>query len=203
MTDTTIDRDLLASSMSWLLGGIALVVLDLRLGEFDVLFDPAGGVVVALGLHRVVRSTPSTVLAGPLLALGWLHALLLVVLEAGVLTGAVAVGGAGLADTSDATLGWQVVATATTVVNAVGVITLAQHLRRCLVGVASDRWRQVTIAWVASLVALPLLLFTGALELVFLGLAIVAIAGVLLLVSLFATRRAAEDDDLDRDFETR
>ena len=51
-----------------------------------------------------------------------------------------------------------------------------------------------TVAFVASL-------------LVFVGGAIALVAGigtgVLLLVSLFATRRAAEDDDLDRDFEQR
>lgn len=195
-----VDRHLLASSMSWLLAGIALIVLDLRLETFDFLFDPVGGVVVALGIGRVVRATPSTPVALPLQVLAWLHALLLVAVEVGVLTGELAVGGAGLADTTDATLLWQVVATTETVVNAVGVIALAQHLRRCLSGVASDRWRQVTIAWSASLVALPLLLLTGALELLFLGLAVVAIAGVLLLVSLFATRRAAEEDALDRDF---
>lgn len=203
MTDRTIDRDLLASAMSWLLAGIALIVLDLRLDQFDFLFDPAGGVVVAIGISRVVRATPATSIALPLHALAWLHVALLTGVEVGVLTGELAVGGVGLTDSTEASLLWQVVATAETVVNALGVIALAQHLRRCLVGVASDRWRQVTISWVASLVALPLLLLTGALELVFLGLAIVAIAGVLLLVSLFATRRAAEDDDLDRDFEQR
>jgi hypothetical protein len=156
-----------------------------------------------VGVERVLGATGRTPVGPFLRVAAWLHVLLLVVVEAGVLGGELAVGGAGVADAADAGLAWQVVATLAVATTAVGVVLLARHLRRCLTGVASDRWRQVTIAWVATLVALPLLLLTGALELVLLGLAIVAIAGVLLLVSLFATRRAAEDDDLDRDFEAR
>ena len=201
MTTDAIDRELLASSMSWLLAGTALIVLDLRFQAVDVLFDPAGAVVVALGVERVVRATPTTKIAPWLRAVAWLHVGLLTVMEVGVLVGALDVGGGGFADTTDAAPAWQAVATAATVATGVGVVLLAQHLRRSLTGVASDRWRQVTFAWVATLVALPLLLLTGALELVLLALAVVAIAGVLLLVALFATRRAAEDDTLERDFD--
>lgn len=203
MTTAPVDRHLLASSMSWLLAGTALIVLDLRLGVVDVLFDPAGAVVVALGVERVVTATPSTVVAGALRVVAWVHVALLTGVEAGVLLGVLTVGGAGLTDATAAPQGWQVLAGLAVASTAVGVVLLAQHLRRALTGVAADRWRQVTFAWVAALVPLPLLLLTTALELVLLALAVTAIAGVLLLVALFATRRAAEDDELDRDFEQR
>lgn len=203
MTSDRIDRDLLASSMSWLLAGTALIVLDVRFEAVDVLWDPAGALVVALGVERVRRATPTTGIGQLLRAVAWLHVALLLVVEIGVLTGEVAVGGGGLADASEAAAPWRVLATSATTTTGIGVVLLARHLRTVLTGVASDRWRQVTIAWVATLVALPLLLLTGALELVLLGLAVTAIAGVLLLVALFATRRAAEEDILDRDFDER
>lgn len=146
--DDTIDREQLASGISWLLAGIALLVLDVRLAsvevdadglaQLDLLFDPAGAAVLA---------------------------------------------------------------TVTVATTAIGVVLLARHLRQALTGVAADRWRQVTIAWAVTLAVLPLVLLTGALELVFVVLAAVAIAGVLLLVALFATRRAAEENELDRRFE--
>ena len=201
-TDRT-DREQLASAITWLLAGTAIIVLDLRVDAVDVLFDPAGGLVVALGVERVLRATPPTGAAPWLRLAAWVHVALLTLVEVGVLTGALAVGGAGLADAAAATTAWQVVATAATTTTGLGVVLLAQHLRTCLTGVAADRWRQVLFAWVAVLVVLPLLLLTGALELVLLGLAVVAIAGVLLLLALLATRRAAEQDDLERDFQQR
>jgi hypothetical protein len=207
----TIDRELLATSMSWLLAGIALLVLDVRLsavgvgdgalGALDLLFDPVGAVVIALGIERVLAATPATTTGTVLRVVAWLHVVLSGATEVGVLTGQLTVGGAGVADAAEATVPWRAVATATLAATVLGVGLLADHLRRVLPGIAADRWRQVTIAWLVTLVALPLVLLVGALELVFLGLAVTAIAGVLLLVALFATRRAAEDDVLDRDFE--
>ena len=199
-TDETIDRDLLASGISWLLGGIAVTVLDIRIGRLDLLFEPVGAVLVLIGIRRILAATPPTPVAPWLLGFAVLDLVLVSATEAGILLGEVAVGASGFAESTDTDLGWQVLAGAAQLTTTVGVLLLARHLRRVLAGVASDRWRQVTIAWVGTLLAMPLVLATGALELVFLGLSIVAIAGVLLLVALFATRRAAEDDELDRDF---
>lgn len=204
MTSDRIDRQQLASAISWLLAGTAVIVLDVRVvGALDVLFDPAGAVVVALGVERVLRATPPTSVATALRVVAWVHVALLTLVEVGVLAEVLAVGGGGLADAAAASTTWQVIATTATTTTGLGVVLLAQHLRTCLTGVAADRWRQVLFAWLATLVALPLLLLTGALELVLLGLAVAAIAGVLLVVALLATRRAAEDDTLERDFPQR
>lgn len=200
MDTSTIDRDQLATGISWLLGGIALHVLDVRIGRVDLLFDPAGSLVVLLGLRRILAATPPTAVAPWITALAVLDVVAVTALEVGILAGDVVVGAAGFAPDDESPAGWRALAAVTQATTAVGVVLLARHLRTVLTGVASDRWRQVTIAWVAALVAMPLVLLVGALELVFLGLAAVAIAGVLLLVALFATRRAAEEDDLDRDF---
>lgn len=207
----TIDRARLASGLSRLLGGIALLVLDVRLGflgvtgdgiaRLDLLFDPAGAAVVVAGIRRVIAATPPTSVAGLLRLAAWLHLALVTATEVGIILGELVVGGLGVADATDAARAWQVVAAVTLATTAIGVVLLARHLRRALTGVASDRWRQVTIAWVVTLAVLPLVLLTGALELLFLVLAAVAIAGVLLLVALFATRRAAEDDTLDAEFQ--
>lgn len=199
-TTRTVDRDGLASAMSWLLAGTAVIVLDARIGTADVLFDPVGGMVVAVGVERVVRATGATQWSGLLRLAAWLHAALLLAVEVGVLSGALAVGGAGLADATEATGPWAGVAFAATTSTSVGLVLLGLHLHRSLTGVAADRWRQVGFAWAAELVLFLVVQVTQALELVFLMLAAVAIAGVLLLVAMFATRRAAEEDDLDRDF---
>ena len=195
MPADSLDREQLASAISWLLVGTAIIVLDLRWDAFDVLFDPAGAVVVAIGVERVLRATPTTSVAAALRVAAWAHVALLTIVEGGVLTGALAVAGGGLADAAAASVAWQATATTATTTTGLGVVLLAQHLRTCLTGVAADRWRQVLFAWLATLVVLPLLLLTGALELVLLGLAVVAIAGVLLLVALVATQRAAERDE--------
>lgn len=201
--DETIDRERLASGISWVLGGIALTVLDIRIGRVDLLFEPLGAVLVLVGIRRILAATPPTRAAPWLHAFAVLDLVLVSATEAGILLGEVAVGAAGFAESTDTDIAWQAVAGAAQLTTVVGVLLLARHLRQVLTGVASDRWRQVAIAWVAALVALPLVVATGVLELVFLGLSIVAIAGVLLLVALFATRRAAEEDDLDRDFPDR
>lgn len=209
--DDTIDRAQLAGGISWLLAGIALLVLDVRLAfvgvdadglaQLDLLFDPVGAAVVLVGIRRIVTATPRTTAAGLVRLAAWLNLGLVTATEVGIITGELAVGGAGVADAADASLAWQVLATVTVAATAIGVVLLARHLRQALTGVAADRWRQVTIAWAVTLAVLPLVLLTGALELVFVVLAAVAIAGVLLLVALFATRRAAEENELDRRFE--
>ena len=211
MPTDAIDRQRFAAAISWLLAGTALVVLDVRLSAVgvtadgmaavDLLFDPVGAVVVALGVERLRAATPPTAVGTWLRVVAWLHVALVVATEVGILAGELVVGGVGVADTTEASPVWRAVATAALIATVVGVVLLAQHLRRVLTGVASDRWRQVTIAWVATLLALPLVLLVGALELVFLGLAVTATAGVLLVVALLATRRAAEEDTLDRGFE--
>lgn len=211
MPTRAIDREGLATAISWLLAGMAVLVLDVRLSAVgvsseglaavDVLFDPAGALVVALGVERLRTATPPTTVGSWLRLVAWLHVGLVTATEVGILAGELVVGGVGVADATEAGPVWRLVATATLVATVVGVLLLALHLRRVLTGIASDRWRQVTIAWAATLLALPLVLLVGALELVFLGLAVIATAGVLLVVALLATRRAAEDDMLDREFE--
>ncbi len=183
-----IDVDGFVRAVNLLLVGTGVIVLDLRVGTFDALLDPVGQAIVLAGLVLLVRSTPRTPLAPPTIGLGVAALGLSLALELAVLGGRAAVGTVNLS-TGGSGLGMALFAA-----QALGIVVMAQHLRRVLDGVASDRWRQVTIAWVVSLVLTPLLMLTKDLMLLLLDGAVVIIAAVLLLLSLLATRAHVRDE---------
>jgi hypothetical protein len=187
MHDTT-DRPTLASAIKLLLLGIGVVVLDLRIGAFDVLPDPVGQLLIAIAVIRTVKATGTTPFAMPVAVLAAVALVLSTVLEVAVLDGRVAVG------TVAGPEGGELLDTALIVSQLVGTIALAQHLRRCLDGIASDRWRQVTIAFGAALVMVPVVALTEDLLLVLLQAAVIVTALALLVLSLLATRALALDD---------
>lgn len=206
-----IDRDQLATGIVWLVRGIAISALALPLVLLEApwslaapVVGPLGAVAVYLGIRSVVRATPSSAMAGLLVALAAMAVPLRIAAEVGPIVTRPAATSEATLTAVDASLGtWDVVALFALGVTFIGVIVLAQHLRTVLVGIAADRWRQVFYAWVVAVVSLPLALLTGAVELVLLTAAVVVTAGALLLLSLLATYRAAEDDELDAEFPER
>lgn len=187
MHDTT-DRPTLASAIKLLLLGIGVVILDLRIGAFDVLPDPVGQLLIAIAVIRTVKATGKTPFAMPVAVLAGVALILSTILEIAVLDGRVAVG------TVAGPEGGELLDTALIVTQLLGTIALAQHLRRCLDGIASDRWRQVTIAFGAALVMVPVVSLTEDLLLVLLQAAVIVTALALLVLSLLATRALALDD---------
>jgi hypothetical protein len=208
-----VDRELLANGIVWLVRGIAVISISLPLTAADEpwslvapVFGPLGAIAVAWGVWRVLAATGRSSWASTLRALALVAVPLRIATELGVLTGNV-----GLATVDDGggttaalTPGpWDAVALVTVAVTFLGVIALARHLNLTLDGVAADRWRQVMFAWSATLVILPISIAAGALELLLLSAATAVTAAALLLLTLMATYRAAEDDELGRDFEQR
>lgn len=187
MHDTT-DRPTLASAIKLLLLGIGVVILDLRIGAFDVLPDPVGQLLIAIAVIRTVKATGKTPFAMPVAVLAGVALILSTILEIAVLDGRVAVG------TVAGPEGGELLDTALIVTQLLVTIALAQHLRRCLDGIASDRWRQVTIAFGAALVMVPVVSLTEDLLLVLLQAAVIVTALALLVLSLLATRALALDD---------
>jgi hypothetical protein len=187
MLDTT-DRPTLASAIKLLLLGIGVVILDLRIGAFDVLPDPVGQLLIAIAVIRTVKATGKTPFAMPVAVLAGVALILSTILEIAVLDGRVAVG------TVAGPEGGELLDTALIVTQLLVTIALAQHLRRCLDGIASDRWRQVTIAFGAALVMVPVVSLTEDLLLVLLQAAFIVTALALLVLSLLATRALALDD---------
>ncbi|MFT5563583.1 MAG: hypothetical protein ACI970_000296 [Myxococcota bacterium] len=187
MLDTT-DRPTLASAIKLLLLGIGVVILDLRIGAFDVLPDPVGQLLIAIAVIRTVKATGKTPFAMPVAVLAGVALILSTILEIAVLDGRVAVG------TVAGPEGGELLDTALIVTQLLVTIALAQHLRRCLDGIASDRWRQVTIAFGAALVMVPVVSLTEDLLLVLLQAAVIVTALALLVLSLLATRALALDD---------
>lgn len=187
MLDTT-DRPTLASAIKLLLLGIGVVILDLRIGAFDVLPDPVGQLLIAIAVIRTVKATGKTPFAMPVAVLAGVALILSTILEVAVLDGRVAVG------TVAGPEGGELLDTALIVTQLLVTIALAQHLRRCLDGIASDRWRQVTIAFGAALVMVPVVSLTEDLLLVLLQAAVIVTALALLVLSLLATRALALDD---------
>lgn len=191
---TPIDEDLAATAMSLLLAGIGLVVLDGRVHRVDVLSDPVGFAIAFEGARRLRRSTAAT---------PW--SLLLVTLApiAIATSAAVEVGGFLYGQSTGLTASagvpvesprWiAVTSTATVTLTTVGVLLLARHLRGVLDGIASDRWRQVTISWVVFVVLGGAAWATAAIELIALAAAVGLAAAALLLLSLLATRRLLEE----------
>ncbi len=184
-----------AAALSWLLGGIGLVLLDVRVGRVDLLSDPVGYAVAAVGAWRLWRATPSTPWSTALVVLAPVAVASGAAVEVGAVLHGTATGitaGAGLGPDAPS---WVATAAATTTaLTGAGVLLLARHLRGVLDGIASDRWRQVTIAWVAFVVLGVVALATGAIELIVLAAATGLIAAVLLVLSLLATRRALEEE---------
>lgn len=211
------DREQFASGLVWLVRGIAIVSISLPLSladepwsRFAPLFGPLGAVAVAIGAWQVVRATPSSRWARPLLGLAVLAVPLRIATEVGVLVDGVGTRfGAELTENGAieaqpaAVSVWDVVALCTIAATFVGVIALGRHLQLVLEGVAADRWRQTTFAWLASLVIIPVSVLVGWVELLLLAGATLLTAGAFLVLSIAATHRAAEDDRLDEDFPQR
>lgn len=190
-----LDEQLAATAMSFVLGALALVVLDVRVARVDLLSDPVGfalGVVAALRLRRsTIRSRWSLALV----VLAPVAVATSLVGEIGAILHGGATGVTATADVPATAPTWVTAAViGTAVIAPVGVLLLARHLRRVLEGIASDRWRQVTIAWVVTVVLWAAAWVTGALELVVVAAMISLVAAVLLVLSLLATRRLLEDE---------
>lgn len=188
------DDEAAASAVSLVLGAIAVVVLDVRIGRVDLLSDPIGfalGVVAAWRLHGA--STP-TVWSRSLRALAPVAVVTAVVAEVGAIRHGTATGITATALVTGEAPTWvRGSALATAVLAPLGVILLARHLRAALTGVDSDRWRQVTIGWVATIALWAAGWGTGALELIVVAAMVALVAAVLLVLALLATRRVLED----------
>lgn len=190
------DRADAATALSWLLGGIAVVLLDVRIERVDVLSDPVGYGIAAVGAWRLRRATPASWWSAALVALAPFAVLTSLLAEVGAVVNGTATGITASAGVpADAPPWIAAAAIATASLAAVGVLLLARHLRGVLDGVASDRWRQVTIAWVAFVVLAVLALVTAAIEVIVLAAAAGITAAAFVLLSLLATRRAFEDDE--------
>lgn len=212
MSDPTIDRTRLSAGMLWLVRGIAVTSVSMPLSLVDEpwrwasgLFGPLGAVLVLVGIRHVVSATPRSFWAMPLLGLAVLGVPMRVAIEVGVLLGQLGRGLDTIDDGDVAAAGalglWDVLGLLTIGVTFIGVSMLALHLREVLVKVAADRWKQVAWSWVAATVMLPVSLSVGFLELRLLTGAVIVMAFALLVISLLATYRAAEDDTLDADFQ--
>ena len=187
--------DSAAAALSLLLVGIGVVVLDVRVERLDLLSDPVGFGVATLGALRLRAATPRTRWSLLLVCLAPVAVVASVVGEVGAVLHGEASGLTATASVPAGAPTWVATASITAAsLSMVGVLVLARHLRAVLEGIDSDRWRQVTIAWVIFLVLGALALATGAIELIVLAAAGGLTAAALLLLALLATRRALEED---------
>lgn len=167
----------------------------MRVGRVDVLSDPVGYAVALLGAWRLRLATPPSPWSTGLVVLAPVAVVTATAVEVGAVLHGTATGitaGAGVGADAPAWVG--TAAVTTTALAATGVLLLARHMRGVLEGIASDRWRQVTIAWGAFVALGVVAMATGAIELIVLAAATGLVAAVLLLLSLLATRRALEDE---------
>lgn len=184
-----------AAALSWLLGAIGLVVLDVRVGRVDLLSDPVGFSIAAVAVVRLRSATPRTPWSVALVVLAPVAVVASVVAEVGAVRHGTATGLTATASVPADAPDWvAAAASSAAVLSFVGILLLARHMRRVLTGIASDRWRQVTIGWVAFVALGVVALATGAIELIALAAAAGLTAAALLLLSLLATRRLLEDE---------
>lgn len=204
------DRALLASGMTWLARGIAIIAVAIPVSLVDSavsaaagLFGPLGALAVAFGVWRIVAGTAETRWGPVLRGLALVAVPLRIATEVGVLLGEVGRAADAEANAPLVLGGWDYIALLTIGATFVGVIALARHLQLALVGVAADRWKQVLYGWGISLVLVPVAVAAGFLELLLVAAAALITASALLLLTVLATYRAAEDDQLELDFPQR